>query len=367
MKLSKNDRVKIKFDAGGVVSAVGSVAYVHYPNTSHRFLSYRGEKGSKKLVAISASIKYFRYDIRLDTPISQSEAGRFKSLNLDQPSKSEVRYVYVSETEIVDHFPSNITSQTTSLCLREILSHRWKDLIFRRIDEVITTKSSLKKISYLDVFGEKVLDTPQGLTKDEYKKNVSFFYSHFRGVTKPISLRANDHLEGQTIRFHSNDYCEIDMDDKMTFWFGGKDKRQEAPRYGMLVCGVVKNSKSGCYYDKWFVCSESFYKLWTIIQYEAKEVYPQKNSQSQILRKLHTNNSLWWLRCNPQSSVQQKLDRFHRIRTEATSKKYHNLYQSIALMTVYFSDESVNEVNSFKSIPNDFVNRMKDGLMWIVH
>ena len=41
------------------------------------------------------------------------------------------------------------------------------------------------------------------------------------------------------------------------------------PRKGDLLCGAVKpNSRGKLYYSQWFICSEQFYRAWTLLMYD---------------------------------------------------------------------------------------------------
>ena len=364
MKLKLNDRVKITlklpfFGDSKPYTTTGTIAKVYLPYKPHK------ARKNDKVVIIKSKVPH--YEVRLDQEVIATMVGDFQSINPEfkRTDKEMVKYLYVSDREIVDSFPHTVASQISSYGIKQILAHRWKNLIFRRVGEIAILSRDLEKITYLDPFGEEKIHNVSGLTPEEKKQNVAFFYRKFCGVTKPTDLRSNDIYGGKSIRFSNSDYSEIDFE--KTFRFGERKDHHEVPRPGMLLCGLVKRGSGDYYYDRWFSCSETFYKLWTIIQYNPTDVYPRKNTKSQILKKLHNNNSLWWIRNNSEASVMEKKERFHRIRTEAVSRKYHNIYQSTALLTVYYTEDSESEVNSYLSLPDNFIIRMKEGLMWVLN
>jgi hypothetical protein len=163
--------------------------------------------------------------------------------------------------------------------LRTILKERFGCLIFRRIEKVhvaqknyintVHARPSADGISMeTTVYG--VGEMPPAFTATEAAQNVFENYSQFSITTSTDAQRKEaDNYMGRPIKGHSDNYADFDL---VNFTFVPCERTMR-PREADLVCGVVDTrgidalggSKETLTYSIWFVCSEQFFRFWTLI------------------------------------------------------------------------------------------------------
>jgi hypothetical protein len=208
--------------------------------------------------------------------------------------------------------------------------------------------------------------------------------SGFNGwtVTDPINneVRTLDDYIGYSIQFDSTNYAEIDIVQEGTFdmkylkndVFPHSNKNTKL--YPDIICGMVKKNTEGQYYfEKWFICSSQFLRLWTFVMLpECKEVYPPVNKTypnvtkkydklSQLKKwmtsgdRLNVNNFTKWLVSNKidlnsketlENEYLQKeiVRRYHRTRTESISRMWVHTYTALAMMIRFNTMPSNNNI-----------------------
>lgn len=150
----------------------------------------------------------------------------------------------------------------------------YKNLIFRRVGRSITHQADLvEKLFFIDdancnLRGKN--DTTH-YTTEQMQKNVELRYKKYFGFTTQTVLRDNDPHEGVELFFTSNRYAELDITNRMTFKFASR-VNSVPPRTGDLICGILSPTPQGQdknpKFDRWFICSEQFMRLWTLIMYD---------------------------------------------------------------------------------------------------
>jgi len=206
----------------------------------------------------------------------------------------------------------------------------------------------------------------------------------YTGVTAKDSvnnaIRTLDRFIGFNIRFDSERYAEIDIVQEGTFdmkyikndVFPHANK--DTKLYPDIICGLVKKNNDGeHYFEKWFICSSQFLRLWTLVMLpECSEVhppisktYPKVTKKYDLLfqqkkwlmsgDRLCVNNFQKWLVSNKidlisketlESDHLQKeiIRRYHRVRTESISRMWVHTYAALAMMIRFHTIPSNNNV-----------------------
>lgn len=102
---------------------------------------------------------------------------------------------------------------------------------------------------------------PQGISASEYDQHLCARYKYFQFVTSPSSLRSNDSYKGRLIQANSRAYAEPNV---VSFALD-RAPRDVPPRVKDLVAGHVVCREGKLEYVKWFVCSEMFFHLWSLL------------------------------------------------------------------------------------------------------
>lgn len=198
--------------------------------------------------------------------------------------------------------------------------------------------------------------------KTDAELNVTTEWSkNFYSITNFRSLRNNDEFDGETIIARSENFMSFnpisfEMEDV------GKDSSGWVPlprpkgivaRFsGDLICGTVSRTKSGKpFYMEWFLCSEQFLRLWTLLMYkDHSSIRSYGKTEQAQRRKLLSGNRL-----RPNSYTAFKLanpgedssKRYIAYRTESAPINDIHIYNAIALIAKW------GELPTRDNVPNN--------------
>lgn len=260
--------------------------------------------------------------------------------------------------------------------LRKSLQNAMKDMVFRRVEKVFT--DNLTGVFYTEPLVQPpwekrrtiTLKEESNISDSEKIKRVYREYNDYRGYTTSRNLRSNDTYKGN-IKFNMKNYSQFDIR-KLQFTGGYKSRtppkepefeKRKVKVIGDLICGLVEYSVDGTpYYTNWFICSEQFFRLWTLIMYnnhDSFKIYGKDKMRERILsgNKLNTNSYLKWVLGCTQNSVnvteKELEDKFYVQRTEYISKSYVHIYTSLALLIRF------QEYPTSNNVPNNMDNSPK--------
>lgn len=258
------------------------------------------------------------------------------------------------------HLPADTQKQ-----LRDSFRFKMGNLIFRRVQKVFA-----KYYDMIDVVCHApVINTPKfepiQMPLNKYKRSdhnnkirdrfIEEKYRHFYGFTSNNGLRKNDPYHGHQIYFNSEKYCQLDME---TFKFSENENFQRNDLLpqpfrnkhmpGDLLCMEVipSNIKGrGPIANRWFICSEQFFRAWTYIMYDKHSSFIYNGKEPRMREKimagntLNTNSYLKWVLAHKQNNMtvdeEEKIKRYTRMRTEQVSRRYIHVYSLLVLMTRY--------------------------------
>lgn len=165
------------------------------------------------------------------------------------------------------HTPKRVTDKGYF----EKLVESWGQFVFRRANNPYIADDGNVIKGYIVYKSDDVFRFVEpGMLSDE-ERDAKFFNSHvdtlasrFNGLTSQFSLRENDPYNKTPIFYHTNNRYEFNFANLVI-----SDVKTPAPyvvvRSNDLLCGTVKKDKEGrLFYDKWFVCSEQFFRLVTV-------------------------------------------------------------------------------------------------------
>ena len=173
----------------------------------------------------------------------------------------------------------------------------------------------------------------------------------FCGFTSHFSLRESDMYKGKQMPFSKQGYAILDP---ITFEMVPTECFI-TPRTGDLICGIVDTDNEEPFFDKWFVCSEQFYRCYTLCMFKNhasfKNVRERKDPQQYWMsgNRLMTNSHLKWrlslaehnLPCDPVENIQK----YWCLRTEPMSINWIHIYCAVVYLVRY------NEFLSSENVP----------------
>ena len=255
---------------------------------------------------------------------------------------------------------------------------KFSNLVFRRINYVQSFNPK-----YFLVFpsigdSDDILQSDSDVLqqKDLWKQYGDEKSDDFCGFTSHFSLRPkkNDPYKGKQMPFSKQGYAVLDP---ITLEMV-PTKCSITPRTGDLICGIVDTENEEPYFDKWFVCSEQFYRCYTMSMFRNhisfKNAQKKKSPREYWMsgNRLMTNSYLKWLYslnehgmpCN----LDEKTQKYWKLRTEPMSVNWIHIYCAIVYLVRYKEFPSPKEVPMNKGglkyskwhLPenwvNDFVN-----------
>lgn len=237
--------------------------------------------------------------------------------------------------------------------LSDKIRDKLKVFVFRRVSMVshfqlsqmryYTTPDKYTKVENVTTFNQQDLD-----------QNLEFRYRNYYGWSSKVSLRQNDNFSEKPIFFEKKNFGDLNpillqIEPEST------NKREVAPRDGDLICGIVKPDSQGkLHYSKWFICSEQFYRMWTLLMYESHSSF-QKAEQKKCGPKsywmsgnrLMTNNYLKWILGSQKKDIipsdEEQRQRYWHQRCEKSACTWIHVYCALVLIVRY--DELPSESN----------------------
>ena len=283
-------------------------------------------------------------------------------------NKNTKNTCWVSPLSIVNHYPAKIIPR---LSVRLVLKNVWKDLIFREVKTVKTKDQSMVTYQYVNNEGfvrcrrfESVEEAYRYVPLEK-RKNIQVHYWDYFGFTTHRPIRNNDIYCNQEIFFSKKCYGELNLNNATIT--GGFYQRRGfngvPPDRKQYICGLVEVGEKGLFYRKWFVCSEEFLTLWTMVC--ETEHHSLKNningkyitkSLDQILSELDTSH---YNITNSNMSTEEKQTnyRVHNIETQAIH--IPNIYQRIA-KKLFRSDNTTSD-----DLYLSYEDRFESDLMWM--
>lgn len=165
----------------------------------------------------------------------------------------------------------------------------------------------------------------------------------FEGVTTRSVLRSEDPYSRQAVHFSSREFATLDP---ISFeWI--PQRTEIVPQVGDLICGTIEEDRSHApRFSRWFVCSEQFFRCWTLIMYKNHASFQRvqlekKNPQAYWMsgNRLMTAGHLKWRLSNEAHGVrytqQEDRKKYWHLRTEPTSVKWIHVYCALVLMLRY--------------------------------
>ncbi len=229
--------------------------------------------------------------------------------------------------------------------LSDTIRDKLKPFVFRRVSRV--SHFPLSQIRYYtkpNVY-TKVANVST-FSKQEFDQNLECRYHNYYGWSSKVSLRENDAFPEHSIFFEKNSFGRFDpillqIDPDST------NQRDVPPREGDLICGIVKrNSQNNLHYSQWFICSEQFYRAWTLLMYDSHSSF-QKAEKKKCGAKsywmsgnrLMTNNYLKWMLGSEKQEIipseEEQSRRYWHLRCETPARTWIHVYCALVLIVRY--------------------------------
>jgi hypothetical protein len=175
----------------------------------------------------------------------------------------------------------------------------------------------------------------------QYRKRYILEKGEYYGFTTSRALRKDDTFANTPVYFNNKLYQEYNI---MTGKWEKSDHNtsHQLPYSGDLICGTVRQGTKGPYFDKWFICSEQFMKLATLVLDPEHESIEENHQR--LKNRLRTNKIQEWMYHNPDAFDEEIEEHFHRFRYESTAN-IQNAYVYIAFLTVLNEPEYVENLS----------------------
>ena len=274
--------------------------------------------------------------------------------------------IWISSSSIIKHYPRTKTRQ---LSIRLLLKEIWKNFIFREVKTVKTKDPHMVTYQYVNNSGfvrsEKypTLVDAQKKVPYEYSKNIQVHYRDYFGFTTDRTIRNNDIYYNQEIFFSKKCYGELNLDNKnitgeFSYRRGFKTVPPNAKQY---ICGLIEHGEKGLFYRKWFVCSDEFLTLWTMIcepdHYSLKYKKDNKFVTKSLEEILNDLDASHYDSTNSDVSVKTMQKQFEVHNIEYQALYIPDLYQKVIL--AIFNPIALED-DLF-----DYTNQIKSDLMWM--
>lgn len=266
--------------------------------------------------------------------------------------------------------------------LRKWFVDKTGDFVFRYVHNVTAHPEHIIDTEIISVMDDGKIEKqqiPGVITADDvhlspavFEKTATPHYSRFFGFTKKNKLRATDPCEDGSSIFFNSATCGffnapfLDLVPRP-----GKRHRFPLPRpshkdKGDLIAGFVVKGEKGWKYTNWFICSEQFFTLWTLIMFpEGHESLCRDKASPDALKQamLHTNRLVsnpfkrWYDAAEDNGmdlsrSIQECRNRLVALRYEKGAKETYHLYPCLAML-IYWGElpSDDNVPNSTKELP----------------
>ncbi len=239
--------------------------------------------------------------------------------------------------------------------LSDKIKDKLKVFVFRRVSRV--SHNQLYQLRYYtNPEAYTKITTIASYNKKEVDQNIEFRYRNYYGWSSKTLLRENDSFPDKYIFFGKKDFgnfnpLQLQIEPDST------NARDIAPREGDLICGTVKPDSTGkLHYSQWFICSEQFYRAWTLLMYDSHSSFAkaeQKDCGSKTYwmsgNRLMTNNYLKWILGLKEKglipSEEEQKTRYWHQRCEKNSRTWIHVYCALVLLVRY------NELPTESNVP----------------
>jgi len=239
--------------------------------------------------------------------------------------------------------------------LQDKVRDQLKTLVFRRVSSI--THFQLSKIRYYTKPDEhQQVVNGRSFTDQEWERNVECQYNSYYGWSSKTALRSNDSFSDIFIFYEKKNFGTFDPI-RFQIEPDPTNQRDVPPREGDLLCGIIKPDATGklCY-CKWFICSEQFYRAWTLMMYDTHSSFKKAEQKSCGAKtywmsgnRLMTNNYFKWILGSRElgitpSDTEQK-ERYWHQRCEKIARTWIHIYCAQVLILRY------NEYPSKDNVP----------------
>ena len=231
------------------------------------------------------------------------------------------------------------------------------DFVFRRVlrnyvwAPVFVLKISEDGTSHPFVMNHQSLKYPPGSKNDQFE-----FCPKFVTMTETRIMRRNDEFSDESIVVPSENFSNFDpVSLKLV-----RDLNENVPlprpaqkgASSDLICGHVSRSKEGKpYYSSWFLCSEQFLRLWTLLMHDTHSSFYSYGKTDQAQRRklisgnrLRPNSYEAFRFANPDGDHSSM---FNIYRTELAPLAYIHIYNAIATIARW------GELPTRDNVPNN--------------
>lgn len=242
--------------------------------------------------------------------------------------------LWISYSDIVQWIPENFLSKLT---IRTVLRNMWTNLIFREIKTVKTKK--LESVHYKYINSDGLLRTKIFRTLDEayyhvprkYHRNIQPCYQDYYGFTTDNVVRPSDPYHGREIFFSRKCHTEIDM--TTGIFQNERSTNKYPPVRNQYICGLVENGEKGLFFRKWFLCSDQFITLWTMLCDPESKTLRYRNSQGakiKTLAMLYRDLSCKHYQIDYESIIEDRANNYRIANFEKTALYQKDIYINMA-------------------------------------
>lgn len=222
------------------------------------------------------------------------------------------------------------------------------------------------------------------LPSTELSTNVLIRYDGYKGTTIEKAARPEaDKYDGRRIEFDMSGMNSLDIENGTFRWRNKVDPcvknvapniaRQNPNNISDMICGEVVETRDGhLKFSKWFICSNQFLRMWTLVMFKKHEVFYTTNYSAPNARNLDDDEFEDHLRqrvmtCNRLcTSTFRKwqlvrngilspkvMTTFGIIKTERESRDWVHIYAAIVLIARYNEFPSSDPRNHNIPVIND--------------
>ena len=244
-----------------------------------------------------------------------------------------------------------LKSYNTLESIENSVKNKFKNLIFRLINHVRSYGSQ----RFLESFPHRRIPYRGGLHSKEWNQYGVELSEDFHGCTSPFSLRETDKYKNKQMPFSKQGYAVLDPITLEMI----PAKLLATPRVGDLICGIVDAETGEPFFDKWFVCSEQFYRCYTLILFKNhvsfKNAYKRQSPDEYWMsgNRLMTNSYLKWLLSLDEHKLpippEENKQRCWALRSEPMSVNWVHIYCAMVKLVRYKEFPSASDVPMNKS------------------
>ncbi len=211
---------------------------------------------------------------RGNNPWHTKDAHASKAPSRGESQGGDRTWMIKSGSEIISRMNESLGFRTDfATKITNAFRKEFGSLVFRRVRNVSVNDDNLIDVTHHVFKGEGPHFPsengtivyrnffPQGISASEYDQHLCARYKYFQFVTSPSSLRSNDSYKGRLIQANNRAYAEPNV---VSFALD-RAPRDVPPRVKDLVAGHVVCREGKLEYVKWFVCSEMFFHLWSLL------------------------------------------------------------------------------------------------------